>query len=389
MAENKTVSDKEIDEILAEIKGWNMQVDPSEEQQTYSHEEKYVEEPEIDISLKSPKAQKLYDKVNKLIEKIEQEKNPLMRHILSFKVKMLVNKIQRELDIQAIRENSANALKELKLDQSDFENETLDNISELSALIESKNRQLRANEEYDYESPYFIYPKKYVEKNGGIKSLTTTLKNSPKPDSQNAAKRIELASRLRKEIDELSDKLKEEQEYLKASSIVYNKEQRKIKGQELALTVAKKANIFSRIGNFFKSFGEQTRIYFEEKRENKAIRAKKAKEENELHELYLAQKAELEEKMKAAQSIIDEKYKMQTSDKQSENARNTAKAFRTEIFLQGQDVMQQETTIGKEETQLQSQTIVANLGEPQQETPVQSEGHVQGDETSHSQGDGR
>ena len=93
--------------------------------------------------------------------------------------------------------------------------------------------------------------------------------------------------------------------------------------------------------------------------------------------------------MKAAQSIIDEKYKMQTLDKQSENARNTAKAFRTEIFLQGQDVMQQETTIGKEETQLQSQTIVANLGEPQQETPVQSEGHVQGDETNHSQGDGR
>ena len=32
MAENKTVSDKEIDEILAEIKGWNMKVDPSEEQ---------------------------------------------------------------------------------------------------------------------------------------------------------------------------------------------------------------------------------------------------------------------------------------------------------------------------------------------------------------------
>ena len=338
-------------------------------------EDEQPKDPEFDIKTKPTKSQKLFDKVNKLIEKIEKEKSPFIRHLLSFKVKLLRNRIQREIDLQNIKENSEATLEELKYKKEKFESESIDTISELAALIKSKERQLRANEEYDTESPYFIYPKKYVEQSGGVQALTDKLKQSQNPESQRAAKKIEDANKLRTEIEELSNQLADKQKGLDDSGNIFKKEEEGIKRQELALTVINKVNIFARIGNFFRTFGEQAKEYFAERRENKEIKAQQKKEEAELYEQYAEVKAQLEAQYKEAKAQLHQQYAEDSANRQAQNSRSAAQSFRNSLH---QDIGEQQPN-GAEPAQ----------EAPQQEAPVQSEGHVQGDETSHSQDDGR
>lgn len=336
-----------------------------------------IQEPEFDIKSKPTKSQKLFDKVNKLIEKIENEKSPFMRHLLSFKVKLLRNRIQREIDLQNIKENSEASLEELKYRKEKFESESIDTISELAALIRSKENQLRANEEYDTESPYFIYPKKYVEQSGGVQALTDKLKQSQNLESQMAAKRIADATKLREEIDDLSKQLSDKQKGLEDSGKLFGKEERGIKRQELALTVVNKVNIFSRIGNFFKTFGEQAKEYFAERRENKEIKAQQKKEEAELYEQYAELKAQIEAQYKEAKAQIHQQYAEDKSNRQAQNSRSAAQSFRDSIH---QDVDEQQPQ--QDSTQPVQETTQQGL----QEQPIEP---AKEGETSPSQDNSR
>lgn len=341
-------------------------------------EDEQPKDPEFDIKTKPTKSQKLFDKVNKLIEKIEKEKSPFIRHLLSFKVKLLRNRIQREIDLQNIKENSEATLEELKYKKEKFESESIDTISELAALIKSKERQLRANEEYDTESPYFIYPKKYVEQSGGVQALTDKLKQSQNPESQRAAKKIEDANKLRTEIEELSNQLADKQKELDDSGNIFKKEEERIKRQELALTVVNKVNIFARIGNFFRTFGEQAKEYFAERRENKEIKAQQKKEEAELYEQYAEVKAQLEAQYKEAKAQLHQQYAEDSANRQAQNSRSAAQSFRDSLHHQD---------VGEQQPQQQGAEPAQEA--PQQGAHTQSAESAKEGETNSSQGDGR
>lgn len=393
MPTNGSDIEKDIDDILDEALGDSRKsrprgsifrgnqepiVEGEDASEPTQEEDEQPKEPEFDIKTKPTKSQKLFDKVNKLIEKIENEKSPFMRHLLSFKVKLLRNRIQREIDLQNIKENSEASLEELKYRKEMFESESIDTISELAALIKGKERQLRANEEYDSESPYFIYPKKYVEQSGGVQSFTDKLKQSQNPESQRAAKKIEDANKLRTEIEDLSNQLADKQKGLEDSGKLFEKEERGIRRQELALTVVNKVNIFARIGNFFRTFGEQAKEYFAERRENKEIKAQQKKEEAELYEQYAEVKAQLEAQYKEAKAQLHQQYAEDNSNRQTQNSRSTAQSFRDSIHYQ--DVGEQ---------QPQQQGAEPTQDEPQQGNHAQSIEPAKEGVMNSSQGDGR
>lgn len=268
-----------------------------------------------DVSKLSEKSQKLVEKVNLLTEKIETEKSPLKKHILAFRVKMIISKIQREIDLHNIREYYQLLRNSLKSEKEKSDVRALDNIAELSSKIKKLERELGGNEEYDAESPYFMYPAKFVKESGGIENLTKKLKQSKKIESQQAARKIEIMAQKRKELDVLYETLKSEQDRLDNSQDDYKANQKDYSRQEKMLIIRQKINIFARIGVFFKTMTEQTKLYFDERKQNKELTKLQKADEVAIDEEYRKKMDELKREYR------DAKEKHRESRKQEQEAR--------------------------------------------------------------------
>ena len=288
------------------------------------------EDDEKDIKL-SEKSKKLLEKIELLSQKIEEEKSPLKRHILSFQVKMLIAKIQREIDLQNLKASYDNKRETLLSEKLDRETGAIDNIASLSEQIKQLKRDIRGNEEYDEQSPNFMYPKKYIEQVGGIEGLTEKLKESPKEDSQYTAWKIESISRQRQELEKLQEELKQEQEKLEYSQDDYNQDKKDLKREETALVVKQKINVFSRIGNFFKNMAEEVRAYRDEKRQIKELTIKQKEEEKKLDEEHEKLMQELKEKLEREKQEIRESHQIEREEQQIQTGKDTAASFRSKM----------------------------------------------------------
>ena len=280
----------------------------------------------VDVSKLSEKAKKLIEKVDLLTKKIESEKSPLKKHVLAFKVKMIISTIQKEIDLHNIRGHYQLLREILKNDKEKRDEISLDNIAELSSKIKGLERELGANEEYDAESPYFMYPTKFVKESGGIESLISKLKQSKKVESQQAARKIEMMRQKRKELDTLYEALKTEQDMLDYRQDDYKANQKNYSIKEKTLVVAQKINIFARIGIFFKTMTEQAKLYFNQREQNKELLQKQKEDEMAIDEQY---KKKMDE--------IKREYR-ETKDKHRESRRQEQLA-REDIY--GKDMAEQ------------------------------------------------
>ncbi len=201
------------------------------------------------------KSKKLLDKCVVLANKIENEKSRAKRTLYSIKMKMLIAKIERELDIRDLQEEYAmdreERMENLQEEKSDARTESI----KISKKIKALKKALKENKEYDYSSKDFIFPKEEVETEGGIDRYIGILRTSGNREQEEVATDIQETLAKRRELERLQKELQETKEQLKNADKMARRDNRKSKVTETALVTAKKANIFQKIGSFFRNLG--------------------------------------------------------------------------------------------------------------------------------------
>lgn len=248
----------------------------------------------------SKKSQKLLDKINSLKEKIEKEKSPLKRHLLSFKVKRLIARIQKEIDLNNIKDYYQGLREDLKLEIEENDANALNSVAIMTNKIKKLQMELRGNEEYDAESQYFMYPQQFVKQTGGVDKLVEKLKQSPQIESQQAAKKIESMAEKRKELESLYDELEQAQDDLKNGQKDYRKQQIKYTIEEKSMLLRRKVNFLPGIASFFRTIGEQAKSYIEEKLEDREFKRQQKEEERATNRSYRECIKNLEQERKQA-----------------------------------------------------------------------------------------
>lgn len=295
----------------------------------------------------SEKSKQLLEKIDNLTQRMEKEESPLKKHILAFQVKRLIAKIQREIDLNNIRDSYQAKRDELKKSKEQRELEGVDNIAGLNEQIMQLKREINGNEEYDVQSPYFMYPKKYVEQIGGPEALANKMKSSKKVETQQAAKRIENVAQKRKELQELEDKLAKEQEDLEYSNEDYKADQKGLNREEKSLIIKQKMNIFSRIGEFFNNMIEEAKLYREERKQNKELDAKENEEEAALDEEYAKKIEELKREQEERRAALREKQDESRAQQNQQQNSDRAAEFRAQVEQMAKQGKEDDATVEK------------------------------------------
>ena len=314
--------------------------------------ENVSEQEEEKIQL-TEKAKKLQEKINLLCDKVEQEKSPLKKHMLTFKIKMLTSKIQKEIDIQNIQAKYNEKRELASWSKQNKEEKLLNQIAGLQTDIDYITRYIKGNEQYDYESDNFLYPKEFVESRGGIQEFSENLKQSDKQATQRVAGKIEKVASAREELNALNEQLKEEQKKLSKFDVNYDKHINFLNRKEKALIKQEKGNIFSRMGNFFGTMADEAKLYWKERQElNETIKAHK----QEMKEFKMAQKEELrllKEGQVAERKDLKAVQKDEVQEQISNQAKDTAAAFRTSQVVPPEAMIEESSTQQTDEPALE------------------------------------
>lgn len=289
-------------------------------------EESTVEEPDVDVEetevgSEEPTAEddleyeeqqptkegnKLEKKINALCEKIAQEKSPLKRHFNQFLVKQLQAKIDREIDKARIKAEYDLKRDELSSGKKEEEEELESRIARLTKKQRLLKQILRADQEYDYKSKAFMYPKEYMKDKGGIDGIIEKLEKSSDEDTREAASRMRSMKATREELNKINSEIKDVRENLENLENDHNIQANKLGKEEKSLIV-KKTGPFNAIKGWFKNAITEIKGYFKEKKENRNDRADfKASRNDELNEL--------KEKMEEDLARITEEYEKKKED---------------------------------------------------------------------------
>ena len=289
-------------------------------------EESTVEEPDVDVEetevgSEEPTAEddleyeeqqptkegnKLEKKINALCEKIAQEKSPLKRHFNQFLVKQLQAKIDREIDKARIKAEYDLKRDELSSGKKEEEEELESRIARLTKKQRLLKQILRADQEYDYKSKAFMYPKEYMKDKGGIDGIIEKLEKSSDEDTREAASRMRSMKATREELNKINSEIKDVRENLENLENDHNIQANKLGKEEKSLIV-KKTGPFNAIKGWFKNAITEIKGYFKEKKENRNDRADfKASRNDELDEL--------KEKMEEDLARITEEYEKKKED---------------------------------------------------------------------------
>lgn len=293
------------------------------------------ERPEENIDQLSEKTKKLLEKIELLSQKIEEEKSPVKRHILSFQVKMLIAKIQREIDLQNLKSAYEDKRKFLVIEKEERENGAVDNIAILNSKIKALQREMNGNEEYDAESPYFMYPPKYVQELGGVENLIKKLKESQKGEVQQTAIKIDEMAQKRAELNKLYEELRTEQDNLEYSQEDYEQNKKDLNKEEKALMIRQKFNIFSRIGNFFKTMLEEAKLYRQEKNQIRDLKTKQKEDEKLVNEEFARRMQELKEEYEKEKQGLRESQQKEKEEQQTQSSKDIAADFRKKMAEMG------------------------------------------------------
>ena len=283
----------ELEETKDEEMDWSERLSIALDEVGKTNEKEHEEELE-EIKEEEPRTKKgkeLEDKIDSLYEKIENEKSTFKRHFNQFLVRQLKAKLDREISKAQIKKEYEIKKEELSLKKSDNEKDLEANIAHLIKKQRFLKQKLRANEEYDYKSKNFIYPKKYVEEKGGIDSFVERLGKSSDLDSRETAKKIKDITTKRDEFNKTKEEMKNAQNELAKLNNIHNKEVKKLKKEEKSLVV-KKNGPLSSIKGWFKNVFAEAKEYIADKKEEKDERKQRKVSKNATLKFLEAEKAE-------------------------------------------------------------------------------------------------
>lgn len=200
---------------------------------------------------KKTKSELLTEKCNKLVEKLETEKSPIKRALYSVKLKILIAKIEKELEIQNIQENYGIEREEIKYNFANYRKNYRKEIGEFAKNIRIYQNKLARNAEYDPYSKEFLYPKSEIEREGGIDNFIDSLRDDDDYRSKDLANIIEATLEDRRILEEMQEELSEKQNVLENLDTMRKKEIKKSEKEEKALIKKEKIGIFQSIKMFF------------------------------------------------------------------------------------------------------------------------------------------
>lgn len=202
---------------------------------------------------KRTKSQKLYDKVNDLATKIENEPNVIKRTLYSIRAKLVLAKIQRQIDIKEIRDRYEAERKQNDEEAEFDEIDSRDDIIYLTSRVNELQDEIKRNSNYDYQSSKFMFGKGEVERKGGVDNYIERLKQSGRLRQVTVAERMKYVEELKKELSDRQAELADKQERLAEIDDNRKLKNKTSKTEETALVVKKKINIFAKISNFFRN----------------------------------------------------------------------------------------------------------------------------------------
>lgn len=292
---------------------------------------------------KIDKSKQLEDKINLLVEKIENEDGKFKRLSYIVRCKMLVAKLQRQIDLQNAKEDFKKAKEENKITAKEEKANARSKIIELNKKIKKIEKEINANSEYDIETSKFIFPKEEVQQSGGIRKYARELYNSGRPEQIETAEKIQESLERRKELKKLKEELEEQKTVLNNVDKALKEKNKKITNQETALVLKGKFNIFAGIRRFANSITSSVKEFWAETKENKEIENQRKETLEELQTMYDKEKEKItkayEQKMKELEENRD-KLEAIARSTYDEKKNEKAKSNRSERALKFQEEMQ-------------------------------------------------
>lgn len=284
--------------------------------------------------MKQSKSEKLMEKINLLAEKIENEKNPLKRTLYSIRAKMVIAKLDREIEIQNLKEQYDNEVADRVDDAEYAKMDTRSDILGINNRMREIEIQLNMDRAYDPNSRDFMFGQGEVVTNGGIEQYADILRASGRAEQVHAADKMQEMQALREELNTLKEELEARKFELEDIDFETEKENRKSERKMTALVL--KTNTWTRVTDWFKSIGAGVKEAFtgnkavtEANTNKKAIkrlnRANMKNGEKLIKQNYKQVMKELKQTYKASQRNADQNAKMV-----KQNAKNEAQYMQAE-----------------------------------------------------------
>lgn len=310
------------------------------------------------------KSKKLEEKIDKLVEKIENEKSKTKRLAYIIKCKMLVNKLEREINLKKEKAKFQKYKEDINISTMEEKVATRNKIIVLNKEIKNIERDLKANKEYDFKSSDFMFPQEDIENAGGIAQYSNELEESEDPEQIKTAEKMREARENRIKLEYLKRDLKEEKENLEELNSGLKYANNIISRKEMMVVAKSKFNIFAKIRNFASSVVSGVRQFREEAKENRMVNKEKVANFQELQSTYWEAREkirqEYEQKMEKlnvtyieVDKKISDKWEKFKAEKNS-NKRNTqAYEFREKLqnIIKTGEQVELEHTVGEDEEQ--------------------------------------
>lgn len=287
--------------------------------------------------MRQSKSEKLMEKINLLAEKIENEKNPIKRTLYSIKAKMVIAKLDREIEIQNIKEQYNNEIADRVEDTEYTKMDTRSDILGINNRIREIEIQLNIDRAYDPNSRDFMFGQGEVAANGGTQQYAEVLRASGRPEQIQAADKMQEMQALREELNGLKEELEARKYELEVIDLETDKANMKAERKMNALVL--KTNTWTRVTDWFKSIGAGLKEAFtgnkvaaEANANKKAIkslnRSKKNDAKKQIKQNYKQTMNELKQTYKASQKNANQNAKMVKQNAKNETSYMQAEEIR-------------------------------------------------------------
>ena len=238
--------------------------------------------------------------------------------------------MDREIEKLQIKEEY-NIRKQELLNKKNRKEENLESqIDVLTKKQRALKKKLKANEEYDYGSKNFTYPKDWIERKGGIDKFVEKLENSDKAEKKYTANQIRKMVETREQLAEVKRQLNEANRKLSDLDRVYDRKEKNLKIEEKSLTI-KNNNPINVIKNWFTNAFTEIKDFWNERKEDKMDRkANELSRQGELQEIEAGYQEELEalkERYERRKEEIIQEYKEANEQYQSEKRHEKLREF--------------------------------------------------------------
>lgn len=288
--------------------------------------EKEDKDEDKDNKVTNSKIEGLEAKIDELLKKANEEKDIKKLARISIKIRMLRARIDKEIEIQNIAEKYETDRKNLtEKRENERQNEGREN-NEREETINSLREFIGDNIKYNPNSEYFKY--KYSMDKYGLDKVIKDLKSSKNELKQMEAIKIEEVIEKMEDLEYLIAEDKDADKVSEQNEKSYQKQIKNLHSKEKKMIIAKKLNVFNRIGAFFKNIIEQIIQNRAIKKYEKLQIMESSKDYDNIDEKYNQKIEKANKELGRKKKEINEKVESETTE-EKENA-NKAKRIADE-----------------------------------------------------------